>query len=239
MEVEQPPATDREQPRPPVASPEVIGQKLQILTAEHFGLLNARSQSWSESFSRVSMFLSVLTGSVISLALIAQAAHFGSMFVGAAALILTVDLIVGIITVSRLLAINQEDVRWTAGINRLRHGYLEFHPDLAPYFITGSHDDASGLAATLGWYIVPRGALARLANGSTSLPGMIGVLVSVIAAVVGALIAISAQLSLLAIIALGGLCFVVTAWALTVYTRRKFSRFMAALPVAFPTPSEP
>lgn len=240
MEVERPPAMTAEQLRmPPRPAPEAVAQKLQILTTEHFTLLNSRALSWNESFSRVGMFLSVMTGSVVSLALVAQAAHFGASFLVVAVMILSVDLVLGIITIARLLAINEEDVRWTMGMNRLRHRYLELHSDLAPYFITGWHDDHAGLAASLGWRLVERGTVARLAHGSTSLPGMIGMLVSVIAGVIAALVAISAQLTLGAILLLAVAAFVVTAWSLTIYTRRTFARFMAAMPPAFPTTPEP
>ncbi len=145
---------------PPRPLPETSAQKLQILTTEHFTLLNARALSWNESFSRVSMFVSVLTGSVVALALISQAAHFGANFLVVATMILSVDLVLGILTITRLVAINQEDVRWTMGMNRLRHRYLELHPDLTPYFITGWHDDQAGLAASLGWQVIERRGLA-------------------------------------------------------------------------------
>jgi hypothetical protein len=218
------------------ASTDAVAQKLQILTTEHLSLLTARSLTWNESFGRVSIFLSVLTGSVISLALIAQAAHFGPMFVEAAAIILSVDLVVGVVTIARLLAINEEDVRWTAGINRLRHAYLQLHPDLAPYFITGSTDDQPGLAASLGWNVIPRGMAGQLMHGSTSLPGAVGVLVSVVAAAVAGLVAIAAQLNLISVVAVASLALVLTGWALTIYARRAFEHYMAAIPVAFPTP---
>ena len=184
------------------------------------------------------MFVSVLTGSVVALALISQAAHFGANFLVVATMILSVDLVLGILTITRLVAINQEDVRWTMGMNRLRHRYLELHPDLTPYFITGWHDDQAGLAASLGWQVIERRGLARVTHGSTSVPGMLGLLVSVIAGVVAGLIAIYAQLSLGAILLLALAALVVTAWTLAVYARRAFARFMAATPPAFPHRAE-
>jgi hypothetical protein len=46
--------------------------RVQILSTEHWSLLATRSQTWSESFARAQMFLSVLSASVIALALVAQ-----------------------------------------------------------------------------------------------------------------------------------------------------------------------
>jgi hypothetical protein len=46
--------------------------RAQILSTEHWSLLATRSQTWSESFARAQMFLSVLSANVIALALVAQ-----------------------------------------------------------------------------------------------------------------------------------------------------------------------
>lgn len=55
--------------------------RLQILATEHWSLLATRSLTWTESFSRAQMFLSVLSGAVVALALVAQATSFGDGFV--------------------------------------------------------------------------------------------------------------------------------------------------------------
>jgi hypothetical protein len=115
--------------------------RLQILATEHWSLLATRSLTYSESFSRVSMFFSVLSGAVISLALIAQAGRFGQVFLFAAILLLSTVLFVGFATIGRLMHINLDDLRWVVGMNRLRNAYLDLHPELGNYFITGWHDD--------------------------------------------------------------------------------------------------
>src|SRR5260370_22930872 len=51
--------------------------RMQILATEHWSLLASRSLGYTDSFSRASMFFSVLSGTVIALALIAQAGRFG------------------------------------------------------------------------------------------------------------------------------------------------------------------
>ena len=55
-------------------------QRIAILSTEHWNLLATRSLSWSESFSRATMFLTVLSGAVVALALVAQATNFGDGF---------------------------------------------------------------------------------------------------------------------------------------------------------------
>ena len=98
--------------------------RLQILTTEHWSLLSTRALSWNEAFSRATMFLSVLSGAVVALALVAEATAFGEGFVTFALLILPVVLFVGVTTFMRLVAINHEDIGWVVGMNLLRHAYL-------------------------------------------------------------------------------------------------------------------
>ena len=86
--------------------------RLQILTTEHWSLLSTRALSWNEAFSRATMFLAVLSGAVLALALVAQARGFDEGFTTFALLILPVVLFVGVATFMRLVAINHEDVGW-------------------------------------------------------------------------------------------------------------------------------
>ena len=124
--------------------------RVQMLATEHWSLLATRSLSWNEAFSRSSMFLSLLSGAVVALALVAQASNFGEAFVVFALLVLPIVLFVGIATYVRLLEINNEDYVWVRGMNRLRGAYLEIDPGLAPYFITGVTEDAVGIFRTFG-----------------------------------------------------------------------------------------
>ncbi|MDQ6691592.1 MAG: hypothetical protein M3Z13_02380, partial [Candidatus Dormibacteraeota bacterium] len=119
--------------------------RMQILSTEHWSLLATRSLGYSESLSRVSMFLSVLSGAIISLALIAQSGRLGQTFVVAAILLLSVVVFVGLATIGRITAVNRTDLSSVAGMNRIRHAYLEMHPDLEPYFVASPYDDFRGL----------------------------------------------------------------------------------------------
>src|SRR6478752_1612105 len=103
-------------------------EALQILATEHWSLLATRALTYQESLGRVSMFLTILSGAVIALALVAQAAHFGPAFIAIAIFMLTVVCITGVFTVARLQALNRDDFRWVLAMNRLRNAYLELHP---------------------------------------------------------------------------------------------------------------
>jgi len=76
---EQPRTSDSpsNQPTDPDAS-----LRMQILSTEHWSLRAARSLTYSEAFSRVAMFISVLSGAMIAIALVTHAERFGSSSIG-------------------------------------------------------------------------------------------------------------------------------------------------------------
>jgi hypothetical protein len=157
--------------------------RLQILTTEHWSLLSTRALTWNEAFSRATMFLSALTGSVVALALVAGVMGFDDGFVAFALLLLPTVLFAGVSTFRRLIEINREDVRWVIGMNRLRNAYLEAAPELRPYFVTGWTDDEAGIMTTFG----ARPGPGSFAHEFVTTPGLIAVVDGVVA---GALTAI-------------------------------------------------
>ena len=215
------------------------GVRLQILATEHWSLLATRSMTWNESFSRVSMFLSILTGSVVALALAAQATTFAEVTVFAVPL-LAVVLFVGVATVVRLNGINNEDITWVAGLNRIRHAYLELQPDLARYFITGSTDDMRGITLTFGMNLPVatslRPSLASIGHGFVTIPGMLTVIVSVVAGALAAVIAVSLGADKGPAVALALVAFLGTLAALARYTYGSITGQVRKLRPQFPTP---
>ena len=150
----------------PPAGPEPgTSAKLQILATEHWSLLATRSLTYTESLGRVSMFLAILSGSVIALALVAQADRFGPTFIAVAIFMLTVVLFVGVATMARLMTLNRDDFRWVLGMNRLRKAYLELYPELEPHFMTSPYDDLPGALQTLGIDASGAAAWARSFTG--------------------------------------------------------------------------
>ena len=135
---------------PPTSQGPGAATRLQILSTEHWSLLATRSLTYTESLSRVNIFLTIASGTVIALALVAQADRFGPTFVSIAMLMLSIVLFAGIATISRLMALNRDDHRWVIGMNRLRHAYLEMHPELSLDFIASPYDDLPGALQTLG-----------------------------------------------------------------------------------------
>jgi hypothetical protein len=163
---------------------------LQILSTEHWSLLATRSMSWSESFSRTGLFLSVLSASVVALGLVGGATGFDSEFAVFGLALLPVTLFVGIATFVRLDEVNLEDTYWVAAMNRIRHAYLETNPALAPYFTAGWTDDMIGIAQTFAMTRRPTAANTFVHQFVTT-PGMVAVIDGALAAAISG-IAISA-----------------------------------------------
>lgn len=164
-------------------------EAIQILATEHWSLLATRALTYQESLGRVNMFLAILSGAVIALALVAQADHFGIAFISIAIFMLAVVFFVGLLTVQRLLMLNLDDYMWVVAMNRIRAAYLALHPELEPNFSTSPHDDLPGVLQTLG--VEPLGAtrIGSLLHSLVTLPGMVGVIVAAVGGAIGGLIA--------------------------------------------------
>lgn len=178
-------------------------QRIQILATEHWNLLATRSLSWGESFSRAGMFLTVLSGAVVALALVAQATAFGEAFVLFALLILPVVLFVGGATYVRLVEVNNEDVHWVYGMNRLRHAYLDMEPDLEPYFVTGYTDSDAAIIRTYGSHATG----SPLAHALVTTPATIAFVNAMIAAVLGVIALMQWSMTMLPAVVIGAVVF--------------------------------
>jgi len=215
-----------------------VAVRLQILSTEHWSLLATRSLTWNESFSRSSMFLSALSGAVVALALVAQASAFGEAFVVFSLVLLPVVFFVGFGTYVRLVQANLEDARWVSGMNRLRHAYLEIAPELEPYFITGSHDDETGLAVTAaaaGQHAAAMPRRASVLQGLVTTPVTVGVIDSVVGAVLVGVIAGRLQASMVPSVVLGVAAFLVIFASMAAYYFRAYRMFQRANRPRFPT----
>lgn len=223
------------EPAPPTASPAADGDlpaasipasvKLQILATEHWSLLATRGMHWNEAFSRAGTFLSVLSGAIVALALVAQATAFGEGFTLFALFLLPVVLFIGVGTIIRIGQVNNEDVRLVLGMNRIRRAYVEMAPELEARFVTGVTDDEAGVLLTYG----ADGAAVPLVEVLASTPGMLMVVNAVVAAVLGALVALTLNLGTTVAVIVGIACFVLFIGAISWYGYREFQRGRAAL----------
>jgi hypothetical protein len=196
---------------------------LVILTTEHWSLLSQRNLAWTESFSRASMFLATLSAAVVALALVGSVMRDG--FIVFALVILPVVWFIGETTAVRLSQSNADDGRAVQGMNRIRHAYLEVNPRLAPYFITGSTDDPSGIERTIG--VHRPGSV--FAHWIVTMPGMVAVIDGVLAGlIVGLAVNTVAHMAMTEAIAAGAVVGVIVPVVLAVRSRRSMSWLMRA-----------
>ena len=176
-----------EHPAPPVApSTELAaGVRAQILATEHWSLLATRGMTWSEVMSRITIQLTIASASLVVLALVVQSSGFGTAFEVLSIGLASAVLVLGTLTAVRVHNASTDDAAMLLGMNRLRAAYLELDPSLERYLITSQHDDLDGLmrSYTMG---MPRSIVSHVV-GSTSF--FVGIVNSIVAGTLGALVA--------------------------------------------------
>jgi len=211
-------------------------EALQILATEHWSLLATRALTYQESLGRVNMFLTILSGAVIALALVAQADHFGPAFFAVAIFMLSVVFVTGAFTVARLQALNRDDFRWVLGMNRIRNAYIDLHPELENHFTTSPYDDLKGALQTLG--IDPAGAnrLGSLFHGLQTLPGMLSIIVASVGGAIGGLIAAGFGAMPVVVLLSGLAAFLLASVGMVVWLSRSVRHLTPSLAPRFPSP---
>ncbi|HEX6684731.1 MAG TPA: hypothetical protein VF062_18145 [Candidatus Limnocylindrales bacterium] len=205
--------------------------RLQILATEHWSLLASRSLAWNESFSRAGMFLTAVSGSVVTLALLAQGFGFGRTFAWCALAVLPVVFLLGIATYLRLGAANYHEFQCVLGMNRIRAAYLRMAPDLEPHFVMSAHDDMPGLSVTMA---LPPGQ-RRWPHLLSATPAVVGVLTAVIAGVIGVLLGYLLGGGAVVLAAAGVAAAAVTLVSFARVARVNVARTWAAHQPLFPT----
>jgi hypothetical protein len=205
-----------------------------MLTAEHASQTTARSLAYNEAFTRLDMFLGFLSTSIVALALIAQVVPVDEGLLPVSAVILTFDLVVGFMTLGRILSANYEDYRAIHGMTRIRNAYHQIAPAMLPYLTTGIHDDE--VMANYG--DPPQTGVGGLIYGLTTSAGMLMTIVALLTAVLA--FVVTAMLGIPPVVGL--VVAVVAAVALVgglippIYG--SLMRRYDAIPIAFPTPGK-
>jgi hypothetical protein len=205
-----------------------------ILATEHWSLLASRSLIWNEAMSRATVFLTVLSASIIALALLADAAGFGSVTITLALVLLPVDLLLGIATYVRLVQINTEEFQLVLAMNRLRRAYLTIAPGLEPYITTGHHDDERGLVAS---YMLRRPTQARLwLHFMVNTPTIVATVDAALAAAITVLLLQVADAATGTLVAGGAVAFLAV-W-ITLFPMQRYVLHPLRDTPRFPTPTE-
>ena len=207
---------------------------VQILATEHWSLLASRSLAYNEAFTRGGMFLAFLSTSFVALALLAQAMAFGEYFLAVAAVVLAFDLVIGLATYGRISGANVDDLRAVHGMARIRHGYTEIAPIVAPYFTSATNDDPTSVVSAYG--SPSSSGMGLILYGLTTSGGMIGLITSMVggvfAAVLSLIIGVTGALAVW--IGVGGAVLVFA--GLLVLTAGSVPAHQASMTVMFPAP---
>ncbi len=209
---------------------QAVSVRAQILATEHWSLLATRSMTWSEVMSRIVIHLTLLSASLVVLALVAQVAGFGLVFRVFAIGLAAGALILGTLTGLRVYNASADDAAMLIGMNRLRSGYVELDPEVEQYFVTSRHDDAAGMMAS--YLMGTRRSGYSHAIASTGM--FIDVVNAIVAGTLGALIAEAADAPAWLIAVVGTVCGVSFLWGGVVIARRRFEG--RAYQSRFPTP---
>ena len=133
-----------------------ISVRAQLLATEHWSVLASRGTTQNELLVRIAIFLTLVSASVVSLALIGQATDFDGRFDAFSVVLFSILLLVGTLALLRVINGGDEDLAYVIGMNRLRAAYAELDPGIERYFIASKHDDERGIGQTYSYF--PQGA---------------------------------------------------------------------------------
>jgi hypothetical protein len=210
---------------------ELSSQLVSIITTEHYNLQTGRSMTISESNGRASLFVGAVSSGLIALTFVGQISHLGTAFFVFSLVVIPTLVFMGLITFERVLQSGSADIIYARGVNRIRHLYLEYAPQLQSYFILPAHDDRSETLSheemSTSWVQV-----------FFSAAGMIAVINSVlIGSFMGLLLAVF-SLPLWACTSAGVVAFLVS---VVIHQRYQWSQWMRLernLPILFPSQTE-
>jgi len=207
---------------------ELSSQLVSIMTTEHYNLQSGRSMTISESNGRSSLFVGAVSSGLIALTFVGQIAHLGTAFFVFSLIVIPTLFFMGLITFERVLQAGSADNVYARGINRIRHLYLEYAPQMQPYFILSTYDDQEGTlgqeAMQTSWWQV-----------FLSMAGMIAVINSVLAGSFVGLLLAAFALPLWVTTSAGVVTFLVSVGLHQRYQWRQWMRLGRNLPVLFPS----
>ena len=208
-------------------SRELSSQLISIMTTEHYNLQTGRAMTISEANGRASLFVGAVSSGLVALALVAQLSHLGTAFFAFSLVVLPTLFFMGLITFQRVMQSGLADVTYSRGINRIRHLYLEYAPEMQPYFILGSYDDEEET-------LRQESMLPTWVQSFLGMASMVAIINSVLAGSFLGILFILFALPLWACIAAGGIGFLVCVVLQQTYQQRQWVRLLKSLPANFP-----
>jgi hypothetical protein len=223
-------ADQRETPNE-VVSPSL---RAQLLATEHWSLLASRSTTQNELLVRIAIFLTLVSASVVSLALVGQATDFDGRFDLFTVVLFSILLLVGTLTLLRVFNGGDEDLAYVIGMNRLRAAYAELDPGIDHYFVASRHDDDRGIGQTYAYFPHGSEVLQPLASSMMFILVVDAVVAGVLAGL--AANAVDASDGVVAIASVTASIAYFTAWSW--HFLRRYRAFQREYNALFPHPGE-
>lgn len=199
-----------------------------FLTTEHFTLQGARATAVTETNSRLQIYMTFVSMTVLALALAAQISRLGDVFFAFAFLLLPVAYVFGLATIGRFRQLWLEWFRSGQAMNRIRRFFVDVAPEAKRYLTLPATDEPwTTLSA---WGIRAGGRL----GGLVTVFAVVGMINSVVASVFAGLVAIRLTDRGALATAVGAVAFVVSFGLLMNFGRQDFFRNMAEAEVRFP-----
>ena len=163
--------------------PELSSQIVTIITTEHYNLQTGRSMTVADANGRSTLFIGAVSGALIAIAFTGQVSRMGTAFFVFSLVLLPSLFLMGLITFERVLQSGIEDLTYARGIARIRHLYLEYAPQLRPYFILSADDERRRSTLKVGlhpswWQVLLTTAGMIAAINSVLLGVFVGLLLS-------------------------------------------------------------
>lgn len=134
---------------------------LTALTTEHFVLQTAASATIAEAAARSTLYVMALSSTLVAMGFLSSSRE---LFLLVGATVLPVVVLLGIITVVRLVDTALENMQYLSGIARIRSYYRTLGPDTAAQFTreTGRWPEAKAPALFMGSILAFMGTTASL-----------------------------------------------------------------------------
>ena len=216
----------------PVAPNEEVSPSIraQLLATEHWSLLASRSTTQNELLVRIAIFLTLVSASVVSLALIGQATDFDGRFDAFTSVLFSILLLVGSLTLLRVINGSTEDAAYVIGMNRLRAAYAELDPGIDRYFITSKHDDDPGVGQTYTFFARTSDELQFFASSTMFILVVDAVVAGTFAGLVANAASASGAVIVIAAAAAGTSYFVAWIWYVIRRIRAEWRRYVPLFP---------
>ena len=179
--------------------------RVQILATEHWSLLASRSTTQSEVLTRIAMFLTFVSATLVSLALVGNATQFTGNFTLYAVAILSVAVIIGVLTQFRVGNASMEDLMYVLAMNRLRAEYARLVPGVERGFMSSMHDDQAGSERTY-YFLAPHGRWTHVPGSSMVFiiavnSALFGLLTATIVVIAGGMTLVAVLVAVVAVLA--------------------------------------